>query len=416
MHENAPVPKNEGPAGRAVPSPGPVLGRSPAAPAAAFAPALVPAFALPAAAPVKLFVFWQLCLLACALPLAAAVLARALQARTGAVANGAAGAGPTPGHSRAAASSRAAHVRTPVEAPASGPHPGPEVLPPSAPTRTSAPVSAPLARPLATPVAAGGAGPTGGGGGDPEEGAAPEVPSDPEPLPFHENPSAQPHPASFLGGNRPTWEQFAFYARQRRVDEARGREMVRNALGALAEDGFFVFEDVLTVQDGAIDQLVVGPTGVHPVVVMAHRGYVHSDPETNALIWGRTKRDPDLPDHESRYWHGFWEESPQQLMQAFRDNLAEEVVHQGIGGMSIFCFTEATLVRDADGSLPSQTATPFDLAQTLREADPEAHGYPRLDGAHVRELARLVVQNYKRLPWVVPPEHADFAALLEEEL
>lgn len=401
MNPNPPIPAHAGAAGTV-----------------AAAPALI----LPLGSLGEVALFWQLCLLICALPLGLVLLARVLRSRPSSAAStpnatigrasgpaAASAAGACPASASAASAAGGGASAAPVGAPPTG----------GSATGRARPARGHATLPSVATVSASGS--PGGHEPDPEDAPEAHPPAentlpDPEPLPLHENPSPQPGPESFLGGNRPTWEQFAFYARQRRVDTARGREMVRNALGALADDGFFVFEDVLTVQDGAIDQLVVGPTGVHPVVVMAHRGYVHCDPDTRSLMWGRIKRDPGLPDHESRYWHGFWEESPHQVMHAFRKSLADEVAHRGVGGMSIFCFTEATLVRDPDGRLPAQTATPFDLAQTLRDTDPEAYGYPRLDAAHVRELARLVVQNYKRLPWVVPPEHAQFAALLEAEL
>jgi len=235
------------------------------------------------------------------------------------------------------------------------------------------------------------------------------------PADIRVNAGAEPPPGVYSPVTPIPYETLMFYARQRRLDAARGREAVRCALKPLAEAGFFAFEDVLTVEHGAIGQLVVGPTGVHPVLVMAHRGYVYREAEHNMLSWGRHKMDPEVPDSESRWWDGRWEEEPQLVMDHFRRDLAANVTRQGVGVLPVFCFTEATLDKGPDGAHPHHTATPFELAAHLRDTDPEAYGYLRLDGPQVRALVREVVKTYNRLPWLVPEGEELFAADLTEE-
>lgn len=334
--------------------------------------------------PARLAVFWQLSLLACAVPLGAVLVLRLLIAHA------------------------------PVPANQNTPRPQQEHRPPSPPAGMPAPNSSlstiPPTAPADIPIPA---------PASPNPEALAEVAA---PLPINPSQDAPAeHPGdgarlTFFAGQSPRPSSDpSVEARRRRIDAARGREQVRAALSMLADAGFFVFEDVVTAEAGAVDQLVVGPTGVHPVLVLPHRGYVFWD-DSGRLAWSKRKATPDTPDSPGTYYQARWDENPEEIMDALRKDLAHEVIHKGVGSIPVYCFTEATILAPDDLEGPTQATSPFDVVRLLRDTDPEPHGYLRPDGPHIREIARLVARNYKRLPWAVPPEHDAFAASLRDEL
>ncbi len=368
--------------------------------APALAPALIPALVPPAiVSPFEGVLFVELSVLLCAIPLAAVAIARAARRS------------PPPAPRPADPSPPRLSGAAPRES-----VPSPEVdrpATPQSPEEAGTPVSANHGLDHAADDEE--AGTTAAREAARERIARGGMPPTSPPADIRVNAGAEPPPGVYSPVKPIPYETLMFYAGQRRLDAARGREAVRCALKPLAEAGFFAFEDVLTVEHGAIDQLVVGPTGVHPVLVMAHRGYVYREAEHNMLSWGRHKMDPEVPDNESRWWDGRWEEEPQLVMDHFRRDLAANVTREGVGVLPVFCFTEATLDKGPDGAHPHHTATPFELAAHLRDTDPEAYGYLRLDGHQVRDLVREVVKTYNRLPWLVPEGEELFAAGLKEE-
>lgn len=373
--------------------------------------------------PASLFVFLQATLLVCAIPVALILLGRLAQKTAPRLAAqvvsrpAAPHISPEGAPAPADVATRAQEHQRPRAAadanagPAAVKTPGPGAA-------ASAGAAPPVAQPVgghaprrravaAASADAGGAGKPGTGNDRPD----PEPPRAQPP-----NPAPQPPPQHFAGGGWPDPKVFRFYARQRRIDQAQSREMVRSALRALASDGFFAFEDVLTKTEGAIDQLVVGPTGVHPVMVLAHRGHVYRSGPANALTWGRQKADPHLPDEEARWYTQPFEEPYDEVMARFAEDLGREAIFQDTAVMRAFCFTHADLVLGPGGKNPSNTATPWDLVSLLRDLDPEEAGLLRLDAELVRETVKLVVRNYNRTPWLVPPGEEAFAAGLAEDV
>jgi hypothetical protein len=232
------------------------------------------------------------------------------------------------------------------------------------------------------------------------------------------------------GYDAEAWRRTSEETRRRRIAHAEGRERVRSAIRPLAREGYYAFEDLLTDEAGAVDQLLVGPNGVYAVVVRSDRGAVwrrHSerryylDPSGGAIdaAIGATIYSAGRP----------FEEDLEQVVAALTADLRRKLFGGGEpGGGPVFhqlCFTEAQLAFGADPDCP-HGGTPPDLTMVWHMADkalggrylvvaPEAPepvarrdpGPLRYDPEEVEDLARAVAGIYDRRPWLAPESGED---------
>jgi hypothetical protein len=192
-------------------------------------------------------------------------------------------------------------------------------------------------------------------------------------------------------------------AKRQRIKEANAREKVRAALTPLADEGYFAFELLTTEEAGTIDQLVVGPTSVTLVVVMAQEGLVWEDEGTGRLLWGRQSR-TDPATGRTRWWGEPFEEDPHQVINAMREDVQQRIFGGPRPVWGHLCFTEAELGEREDGADPTGAVSVWDLAGRIPQGPAPAEGQEYFDPGEVADLARRVRDAYGREPWLKPEE------------
>jgi hypothetical protein len=227
------------------------------------------------------------------------------------------------------------------------------------------------------------------------------------------------------GYDAEAWRRTSEETRRRRIAHAEGRERVRSAIRPLAREGYYAFEDLLTDEAGAVDQLLVGPNGVHAVVVRSDRGAVwqrHSerryylDPSGGAI---------DAATGATIYSSRPFEEDLEQVVAALSADLRRKLFGGGGPVFHQLCFTEAQLAFGADPDCP-HGGTPPDLTTVWHMADkalggrylvvdreapePAAARDPeplRYDPEELEDLARAVAGIYDHRPWLAPADGED---------
>ncbi len=227
------------------------------------------------------------------------------------------------------------------------------------------------------------------------------------------------------GYDAEAWRRTSEETWRLRIAHAEGRERVRSAIRPLAREGYYAFEDLLTDEAGAVDQLLVGPNGVHAVVVRSDRGAVwrrHSERRYYLDPYGGAI---DAATGATIYAGRPFEEDLEQVVAALTADLRRKLFGGGGPVFHQLCFTEAQLAFGADPDCP-HGGTPPDLTTVWHMADkalggrylvvdpeaaePAAGRDPeplRYDPEEVEDLARVVAGIYDRRPWLAPESGED---------
>ncbi|MDP9437571.1 MAG: hypothetical protein M3P49_02315 [Actinomycetota bacterium] len=201
------------------------------------------------------------------------------------------------------------------------------------------------------------------------------------------------------------WHEGAAKARTMRISHARGREKMRSALLPLPAHGYFVFEDLLTDEAGAVDFLAVGPGGIHYAALVPHEGSVWRHEQDDRLYWGQESVLLDAETDERDWYGGPFEEDLDAMIRALGEDVASKV-YGGEGG-SLFpylCFTEARL-HVSDGKHPRGVVSVWDLAYQISITDLAEYGRHNLPPEEVERFAAVIEETYGRPPWLVPEPH-----------
>ncbi len=227
------------------------------------------------------------------------------------------------------------------------------------------------------------------------------------------------------GYDAEAWRRTSEETRRRRIAHAERRERVRSAIGPLAREGYYAFEDLLTDEAGAVDQLLVGPNGVHAVVVRSDRGAVWRRHSERRYYLDPSGGTTEAATGATIYSGRPFEEDLEQMVVALTADLRRKLFG-GVGPVfHQLCFTEAQLAFGADpdcphGGTPPDLTTVWHMADKAlggryvvvdREApepaaarDPEPLHY---DPEEVEDLARAVAGIYDRRPWLAPQDGED---------
>lgn len=216
------------------------------------------------------------------------------------------------------------------------------------------------------------------------------------------------------------YETEKISVRAERIARAGARERTRLALANLASAGFYVFEDLLTDEAGAVDQFAIGPAGMFLITVRHEEGLVWRAPDGRLTIQPRYPRDDaDLlgasqSDEitEARELIGFpfeedIEAAANDLILDMADKNFLNVDHPvatRLGGrpaepFRIYCFTNARVAVAAQGGALEPNMIPvLEIANLLTSPD-----NPRLlDEEEIEFLAERTREIYGRQPWVSP--------------
>lgn len=170
--------------------------------------------------------------------------------------------------------------------------------------------------------------------------------------------------------------------RERRIARARDKEHVRLALNATARHGYYVFDEIITENAGALDFLAVGPVGLVVIPVRHDEGYLSRGQTGDEILLNEASFEDD-PFRQAR-------------------ELAEDIdialfAGDGVIG-TLVCFPRAEFELDEERKPPLGTTSVWELPWAL---DPEGEEEV-LNPADIEEIAERVQQVYGRPPIVIP--------------
>lgn len=219
----------------------------------------------------------------------------------------------------------------------------------------------------------------------------------PESLQFTEN--DYPPPKNRLHF-RPAFEPIGEYARTQRIKDGRDRQDVRAALSSLANNGTYVFADLLT-DEGSIDFLTISRAGIHMVYVRMHEGFVwrsgttdiifHMDdmPHINPVTGEEMLRGKVLPEDLDTVC--------QQIALAYQGEVHQK---KSEPSWTIQCFTRAEIQPQSDSyNSPRGMCPLLDLAPSISWKD---ESELKISEARLLELAETTANVYSRQPFVLP--------------
>lgn len=170
-------------------------------------------------------------------------------------------------------------------------------------------------------------------------------------------------------------------AREKRIERARRKDLVRTALRSTATYGYHVFDELTTKEAGMIDFLAIGPVGAVVIVVRDEAGEVTADEDGTLYLDGRR-----------------FEDDPNRHAEDLVDDVNEKFSGPTTHTYHVICFTQAELYYlgdDPDSALQGVCPIwdlPLSFANAPREHTP----------ADVAELADHIREVYNRPPFVAP--------------
>lgn len=179
-----------------------------------------------------------------------------------------------------------------------------------------------------------------------------------------------------------SWPRFRSLTREERIAHAERKELVRSALRSAAMHGYFIFDELMTEEVGVIDFLAVGPVGGCVIVVRDEEGAVTADADGTLFLNGRLFAD-----------------DPRRQAEDLTADVNAKLKDTGAYAYHIICFTRAEIYYlGKDQNVLEGICPTWDLA--LPFASAEAEHNP----ADVADIASVVRQAYRRLPFVIPEE------------
>lgn len=182
-------------------------------------------------------------------------------------------------------------------------------------------------------------------------------------------------------GSTPPKRQLS--PRERRVERAARTERVRSALRAVASNGCYVFDGLVTESAGLLDYLAVGPVSICAVIVRGDEGLVTADDCGELYLDGKP-----------------FEDDPRRQAEELADDVIAALHETDKPINYVICFSEGRIDDRGDPRSMSGVATLWTLAWTLTE-DGEC-----LNGVEIEELAETIQKLYGRTPFVTPRDEA----------
>jgi hypothetical protein len=170
-------------------------------------------------------------------------------------------------------------------------------------------------------------------------------------------------------------------ARERRIARDIRTERVRASLRAVSEQhGYYMFDELMTEEEGKLDFLAVGPPGAVAIVVRDESGTVSAAEGGELLLDNRS-----------------FDEEPQAQVEALGKDVLARVSGSRNTLDTLVCFSRAEVEYPEDLELMRGVCKLWTLSWTLEPEDRE-----RLSPADVAELADEVERVYGRPPFARP--------------
>lgn len=170
-------------------------------------------------------------------------------------------------------------------------------------------------------------------------------------------------------------------ARERRIARDIRTERVRASLRAVSErHGYYMFDELMTEDEGKLDFLAVGPPGAVAIVVRDESGTVSVTEDGELLLDNRP-----------------FDEDPQVQVEALGKDVLARVSGSRNTLDTLVCFPRAEVEYPENLELMRGVCKLWTLSWTL---EPEDQG--RLSPADVAELADEVERVYGRPPFARP--------------
>ena len=183
----------------------------------------------------------------------------------------------------------------------------------------------------------------------------------------------------------------------RRLSRAEARDLARSALLRLSGSGHYAFEDLLVSGVGAIDQLVVGPSGLHVILVSPERGHVWR--EADGQITYSIDAVVDLQAGTIKGTFETPEEDLDAIAQALVDDVCSKLGDVRTSVLPVVVFPHAEVYSGPGGG--RAIVSVWNLAEAID--DP---GDRHLSPEAAEDLASRLARAYGREPWMRPtPDH-----------
>jgi hypothetical protein len=217
-------------------------------------------------------------------------------------------------------------------------------------------------------------------------------------------------PPPQVGPDQPQGEARARDPRGRRASQAKAQRILREALPALSAlpDGrYYAFEALITEEDGAIDQLLIGLDGLTVIHARPEPGYVLRRAD-GTLVFS-TDAVPDYRGGRVRGNFAEFDDDLDELVEAQVLDVQTKLPVADAPFFTLLCFPNAQALASEGG--PAGFVSVLDLVEVVSYQGAAApdEGSPRdhaLTPDRARDLARAVGEAYARDPWLLPSGHA----------
>lgn len=170
-------------------------------------------------------------------------------------------------------------------------------------------------------------------------------------------------------------------AREHRIARDNRKDRIRSTLRAVSEQhGYYIFENLMTEEAGAIDFLAAGPTGIVVVIVRDEDGVVRVTQDGILLLDSRP-----------------FEDDPRQHVDELADDVITRVQKANGTALTQICFARAAVEYPQDLGPMRGICTTWTLAWPFSD-----QGEDELTHADVEELSEEVERVYGRPPFARP--------------
>ena len=201
--------------------------------------------------------------------------------------------------------------------------------------------------------------------------------------------------------HRLTYEPKGDLAKEHRVKAGHDRQNIRFALSSLAHQGAYVFEDIVT-EAGAVNFLVLTPTGIYKIYTMMHEGAVWRDRAQGIIVHSDSPPRNHPETGEEWLWGDPLPENPDIYSREIDAAYAAEVgLKPEDQYWTMYCFTRARILKQGLKEAPANMCPLMDMTRWINVHSEQQRPLPE---GRVQELAQITEEVYARAPIVRPLE------------